>query len=89
MNLFANYAGKILYYIILYFGKNSTRRVWRTKNAELHPKNAIPTVKYGGAKEKINEHKYGLYLQCFFFFTGCPFLVATGHKSCCCDGTLW
>jgi hypothetical protein len=23
------------------------------------------------------------------FFTGCPFLVATGHKSCCCDGTPW
>uniref|UniRef100_A0A673XN09 Tc1-like transposase DDE domain-containing protein n=1 Tax=Salmo trutta TaxID=8032 RepID=A0A673XN09_SALTR len=30
------------------FGKNSTRRVWRTKNAELHPKNTIPTVKHGG-----------------------------------------
>ena len=29
-------------------GKNSTRRVWRTKNAELHPKNTIPTVKHGG-----------------------------------------
>ncbi|CDQ98909.1 unnamed protein product, partial [Oncorhynchus mykiss] len=23
-------------------------RVWRTKNAELHPKNTIPTVKHGG-----------------------------------------
>uniref|UniRef100_A0AAZ3QEF1 Transposase Tc1-like domain-containing protein n=1 Tax=Oncorhynchus tshawytscha TaxID=74940 RepID=A0AAZ3QEF1_ONCTS len=32
---------------ILLFGKNSTRRVWRTKNAELHPKNTIPTVKHG------------------------------------------
>ena len=29
------------------FGKNSTCCVWRRKNAELHPKNAIPTVKYG------------------------------------------
>ena len=35
-------------------------------------------------KGKIN--KYGLYLQCCFF-TGCPFLVATGHKSCCCECT--
>ncbi|CDQ59680.1 unnamed protein product [Oncorhynchus mykiss] len=33
---------------ILLFGKNSTRRVWRTKNAELHPKNTIPTVKHEG-----------------------------------------
>jgi len=30
------------------FGKNSTRSVWRKKNAELHPKNTIPTVKHGG-----------------------------------------
>ncbi|KAJ4928562.1 hypothetical protein JOQ06_016353, partial [Pogonophryne albipinna] len=30
------------------FGKDSTRRVWRRKNAELHPKNTIPTVKHGG-----------------------------------------
>ena len=30
------------------FGKNSTRPVWRRKNAELHPKNTIPTVKHGG-----------------------------------------
>ncbi len=30
------------------FGKNSTCRVWRRKKAELHPKNAIPTVKHGG-----------------------------------------
>jgi len=30
------------------FGKNSTRRVWRKKNEELHPKNTIPTVKHGG-----------------------------------------
>ncbi|KAK3574559.1 hypothetical protein QTP86_010173 [Hemibagrus guttatus] len=29
-------------------GKNSTCRVWRRKNAELHPKNTIPTVKHGG-----------------------------------------
>lgn len=30
------------------FGINSTRRVWRKKNTELHPKNTIPTVKHGG-----------------------------------------
>ncbi|KAK3558682.1 hypothetical protein QTP86_023229 [Hemibagrus guttatus] len=30
------------------FGKNSTCRVWMRKNAELHPKNTIPTVKHGG-----------------------------------------
>ncbi|KAI4898573.1 hypothetical protein NFI96_009988 [Prochilodus magdalenae] len=30
------------------FGKNKTRRVWRKVNAELHPKNTIPTVKHGG-----------------------------------------
>ncbi|KAK3513647.1 hypothetical protein QTP70_028814 [Hemibagrus guttatus] len=28
------------------FGKNSTCRVWRRKNAELHPKNTIPTLKH-------------------------------------------
>ncbi|KAK3549101.1 hypothetical protein QTP70_031896 [Hemibagrus guttatus] len=33
---------------IYLFGKNSTCRVWRRKNAELHPKNTIPTVKHGG-----------------------------------------
>ena len=27
---------------------NSTRRVWRKKMAELHPKNTLPTLKYGG-----------------------------------------
>ncbi|KAK3574795.1 hypothetical protein QTP86_018385 [Hemibagrus guttatus] len=30
------------------FGKNSTCRVWRRKNAGLHPKNTISTVKHGG-----------------------------------------
>ncbi|KAI4874251.1 hypothetical protein NFI96_028427 [Prochilodus magdalenae] len=30
------------------FGKNTTRCVWRKVNAELHPKNTIPTVKHGG-----------------------------------------
>ncbi|KAK3544073.1 hypothetical protein QTP86_001044 [Hemibagrus guttatus] len=30
------------------FGKNSTCCAWRRKNAELHPKNTIPTVKHGG-----------------------------------------
>ncbi|KAI4873970.1 hypothetical protein NFI96_009473 [Prochilodus magdalenae] len=29
-------------------GLNSTRRVWRTRNDEYHPKNTIPTVKHGG-----------------------------------------
>ncbi|KAK3517652.1 hypothetical protein QTP70_014780 [Hemibagrus guttatus] len=29
------------------FGKNSTCCVWRRKNAVLHPKNTIPTVKHG------------------------------------------
>ncbi|KAI4876472.1 hypothetical protein NFI96_017399 [Prochilodus magdalenae] len=28
-------------------GLNSTRRVWRKKNDEYHPKNTIPTVKHG------------------------------------------
>ena len=27
---------------------NSTRRVWRKRNAECNPKNTIPTVKHGG-----------------------------------------
>uniref|UniRef100_A0A674PFI4 Uncharacterized protein n=1 Tax=Takifugu rubripes TaxID=31033 RepID=A0A674PFI4_TAKRU len=30
------------------FGKNSNCCVWRRKNAVLHPKNTIPTVKHGG-----------------------------------------
>ncbi len=30
------------------FGINSTRRVWRTRNAAYDPKNTIPTVKHGG-----------------------------------------
>ena len=29
-------------------GINSTRRVWRKRNAEYNPKNTIPTVKHGG-----------------------------------------
>uniref|UniRef100_A0AAR2JYH4 Tc1-like transposase DDE domain-containing protein n=1 Tax=Pygocentrus nattereri TaxID=42514 RepID=A0AAR2JYH4_PYGNA len=32
------------------FGTNTTHRVWRRVNAELHPKNTIPTVKHGGGK---------------------------------------
>ena len=32
------------------FGKNSTCCVWRKKNAKLHSKNTIPTVKHGGGK---------------------------------------
>jgi len=35
------------------FGKNSTHRVWRKKNAELHPKNTIPAVKHGGGNIKL------------------------------------
>uniref|UniRef100_A0AAY5L0R4 Tc1-like transposase DDE domain-containing protein n=1 Tax=Esox lucius TaxID=8010 RepID=A0AAY5L0R4_ESOLU len=30
------------------FGINSTRRVWRRRNAAYEPKNTIPTVKHGG-----------------------------------------
>ncbi len=30
------------------FGINSTRRVWRRRNAGYDPKNTIPTVKHGG-----------------------------------------
>ena len=30
------------------FGINSTRRIWRKRNAEYNPKNTIPTVKHGG-----------------------------------------
>ncbi len=30
------------------FGINSTRRVWRKRNVDNHPKNTIPTFKYGG-----------------------------------------
>ncbi len=30
------------------FGINSTRRVWRRRNAAYDPKNTIPTVKHGG-----------------------------------------
>ncbi|KAI4892929.1 hypothetical protein NFI96_014175, partial [Prochilodus magdalenae] len=40
------------------FGKNTTRRVWRKVNAELHPKNTIPTVKHGGG----NIMLWGLFL---------------------------
>ena len=31
-------------------------------------------------KGDVYQHKYGSYLQWCLFFTGCPFLVATGHK---------
>jgi len=30
------------------FGINSTRRVWRKRDADYNPKNTIPTVKHGG-----------------------------------------
>uniref|UniRef100_A0A1A8SEN9 Tc1-like transposase DDE domain-containing protein n=1 Tax=Nothobranchius rachovii TaxID=451742 RepID=A0A1A8SEN9_9TELE len=32
------------------FGLNFTRRVWRKKEEELHPKNTLPTVKHGAMK---------------------------------------
>uniref|UniRef100_A0AAR2LWB2 Tc1-like transposase DDE domain-containing protein n=1 Tax=Pygocentrus nattereri TaxID=42514 RepID=A0AAR2LWB2_PYGNA len=35
------------------FGKNPTRRFWRKKNAELHPKNTKPTVKHGGGNIRL------------------------------------
>uniref|UniRef100_A0AAZ3QST6 Transposase Tc1-like domain-containing protein n=1 Tax=Oncorhynchus tshawytscha TaxID=74940 RepID=A0AAZ3QST6_ONCTS len=35
------------------FGKNSTRCVWRTKNAELHPKNIIPTAQTVSGKAAV------------------------------------
>jgi hypothetical protein len=49
----------------------------------------ILSANSSSTKGKINKLKYGLYLQWCLFFTGCPFLEATGHKSCCCDVTLW
>ncbi len=49
------------------FGINSTRRVWRRRNAAHDPKNTIPTVKHGGgnimlwgcfyAKETVQLHR--------------------------------
>ncbi|KAI3356745.1 hypothetical protein L3Q82_003428 [Scortum barcoo] len=41
------------------FGINSTRRVWRKKKDEYHPKNTIPTVKHGGG----NIMLWGAFLQ--------------------------
>ena len=35
------------------FGINSTRRVWRKRNAEYNHKNTIPTVKHGGFSAKV------------------------------------
>ena len=32
---------------------NSTRRVWRNRNAEYNPKNTIPTVKHGGGNHRL------------------------------------
>ncbi len=40
------------------FGINSTRRVWRRRNAAYDPKNAIPTVKHGG----VNIMLWGVFL---------------------------
>uniref|UniRef100_A0A9J7Z9G4 Transposase Tc1-like domain-containing protein n=1 Tax=Cyprinus carpio carpio TaxID=630221 RepID=A0A9J7Z9G4_CYPCA len=46
------------------FGINSTRRVWRERNADYDPKNTIPTVKHGGGK---------------IMFWGCFSAKGTGH----------
>uniref|UniRef100_UPI001658C8D3 hypothetical protein n=1 Tax=Salmonella sp. S103_04178 TaxID=2665595 RepID=UPI001658C8D3 len=35
------------------FGINSTRRVWRKRNAAYDPKNTVPTVKHGGGNIKF------------------------------------
>uniref|UniRef100_A0A8C1EL63 Transposase Tc1-like domain-containing protein n=1 Tax=Cyprinus carpio carpio TaxID=630221 RepID=A0A8C1EL63_CYPCA len=35
------------------YGINSTRRVWRRRNAAYDPKNTIPTVKHGGQLHRI------------------------------------
>ncbi|KAK3554563.1 hypothetical protein QTP70_025494 [Hemibagrus guttatus] len=35
------------------FGINSTRRVWRRRNAAYDPKNTIPSVKHGGDEEVV------------------------------------
>ena len=35
------------------FGINSTRRVWRRRNADYNPKNTFPTVKHGGGKRML------------------------------------
>ncbi|KAI4904263.1 hypothetical protein NFI96_000557 [Prochilodus magdalenae] len=35
------------------FGLNSTRHVWRKKNAAYDPKNTVPTVKHGGLLHRI------------------------------------
>ncbi len=54
------------------FGINSTRRVWRRRNAAYDPKNTIPTVKHGGGNIKSQSqsllycqfcHMYRTYIQ--------------------------
>ena len=35
------------------FGINSTRRVWRKRNAEYNPKKTIPTVKHGDGNRML------------------------------------
>ena len=35
------------------FGINSTRHIWRERNADYDPKNIIPTVKHGGGNNML------------------------------------
>jgi hypothetical protein len=37
------------------FGRNCVSRVWRLKNSAFHPKNIVPTVKFGGGSIIVNH----------------------------------
>ncbi len=49
---------KVLWSDVVLFGINSTRCVWRRRNAACDPKNTIPTVKHGGG----NIMLWGVFL---------------------------